>query len=69
MKGILPIHPYAASLLKHISTSFESNQRSMFDFIKNDRGDDTKAFQWFIKNSGPLDENPLLTIDTFFIFK
>lgn len=58
MKGILPIHPYAASLLKHISTSFESNQRSMFDFIKNDRGDDTKAFQWFIQNCGPLDENP-----------
>ena len=38
MRGILPIHPYAASLLKHISTSFDSNQRSMFDFIKNDRG-------------------------------
>lgn len=68
MKGILPIHPYAASLLKHISTSFESNQRSMFDFIKNDRGDDTKAFQWFIKNCGPLDENPLLTIDMLWNF-
>ena len=68
MKGILPIHPYAASLLKHISTSFESNQRSMFDFIKNDRGDDTKAFQWFIQNCGPLDENPLLTIDMLWNF-
>lgn len=68
MKGILPIHPYAASLLKHISTSFESNQRSMFDFIKNDRGDDTKAFQWFIKNCSPLDENPLLTIDMLWNF-
>lgn len=36
---ILPIHPYAALLLKHISSAFDSNQRSMFDFIKNDRGD------------------------------
>ena len=68
MKGILPIHPYAASLLKHISTSFDSNQRSMFDFIKNDRGDEIKAFQWFIKNCGPLDENPLLTIDMLWNF-
>lgn len=63
MRGILPIHPYAASLLKHISTSFDSNQRSMFDFIKNDRGDDTHAFQWFIKNCGPL-----LTIDMLWNF-
>lgn len=68
MRGILPIHPYAASLLKHISTSFDSNQRSMFDFIKNDRGDDTHAFQWFIKNCGPLDDNPLLTIDMLWNF-
>lgn len=68
MRGILPIHPYAASLLKHISTSFDSNQRSMFDFIKNDRGDDTHAFQWFIKNGGPLDDNPLLTIDMLWNF-
>lgn len=67
MRGILPIHPYAASLLKHISTSFDSNQRSMFDFIKNDRGDDTHAFQWFIKNCGPLDDNPL-TIDMLWNF-
>lgn len=44
MKGILPIHPYAALLLKHISSAFDSNQRSMFDFIKNDRGDEIKGF-------------------------
>lgn len=68
MRGILPIHPSGASLLKHISTSFDSNQRSMFDFIKNDRGDDTHAFQWFIKNCGPLDDNPLLTIDMLWNF-
>ena len=63
LEEILPIHPYAALLLKYISTSFESNQRSMFDFIKNDRGDEIKGFQWFIDNVGPLSDNPLLTID------
>ena len=68
LKKILPIHPYAALLLKHISTAFDSNQRSMFDFIKNDRGDEIKGFQWFINNCGPLDENPLLTIDMLWDF-
>ena len=37
MLDILPIHPYTALLLKHISSAFDSNQRSMFDFIKNDK--------------------------------
>ncbi len=40
----------------------------MFDFIKNDRGDDIKGFQWFIDNYGPEDENPLLTIDMLWEF-
>ena len=68
LAAILPIHPYAASLLKHIATSFESNQRSMFDFIKNDRGEDLKGFQWFIDNIGPDDDNPLLTIEMLWGF-
>ena len=68
LKKILPIHPYAALLLKHISSAFDSNQRSMFDFIKNDRGDEIKGFQWFINNCGPLDANPLLTIDMLWDF-
>lgn len=68
LKNILPIHPYAALLLKHISSAFDSNQRSMFDFIKNDRGDEIKGFQWFIDNRGPEDENPLLTIDMLWDF-
>ena len=38
--------------LKHISAAFESNQRSMFDFIKNDTGNTIKGFQWFIDNYG-----------------
>lgn len=68
MLDILPIHPYTALLLKHISSAFDSNQRSMFDFIKNDRGDEIKGFQWFIDSYGPDDENPLLTIDMLWEF-
>lgn len=68
LKAILPIHPYTALLLKHISSAFDSNQRSMFDFIKNDRGDEIKGFQWFIDNYGPYDDNPLLTIDMLWDF-
>ena len=68
LKDIIPIHPYTALLLKHISSAFDSNQRSMFDFIKNDRGDEIKGFQWFIDNYGPEDDNPLLTVDMLWEF-
>ena len=69
LKDILPIHPYSAALLKQISSFFESNQRSMFDFIKNDRGDEIKGFQWFIDNYGPEDDdNPFLTVDMLWSF-
>lgn len=73
MKDILPIHPYTALLLKHISQAYDSNQRSMFDFIKNDRGDEIKGFQWFIDNYGPEGgfdgtDNPLLTVDMLWDF-
>ncbi len=68
LQNILPIHPYTALILKHISSAFDSNQRSMFDFIKNDRGDEIKGFQWFIDNYGPMDENPLLSIDMLWEF-
>lgn len=68
LERILPIHPYAALLLKHISAAFQSNQRSMFDFIKNDRGEEAKGFQWFIDHCGPLDDNPLLTVDMLWDF-
>lgn len=63
LNNILPIHPYAACLLKQISASFASNQRSMFDFIKNEGNEELKGFQWYIDNYGPLDDNPFLTID------
>lgn len=68
LANVLPLHPYAVSVLKHISTSFESNQRSMFDFIKNNRGEEIPGFQWFIDNVGPFSENPLLTIDQLWGF-
>lgn len=68
LKGVLPIHPYAALVLKHIASAFDSNQRSMFDFIKNDRGDEIKGFQWFIDNYGPEDDENLLTVDLLWDF-
>ncbi|NLD15978.1 MAG: hypothetical protein GX666_00155 [Tissierellia bacterium] len=68
LKNILPIHPYTALLLKHISSAFASNQRSMFDFIKNDSGEKIKGFQWFIKNCSPYDDNPFLTVDMLWDF-
>ncbi len=68
LKKILPIHPYAALLLMHISSAFDSNQRSMFDFIKNDRGDEIQGFQYFIDHYGPGDDNPFLTVDMLWDF-
>lgn len=68
MKDIMPLHPMAALLLKNIASVFKSNQRSMFDFIKSSNTDDVKAFQWFIKNTGPFDDHPLLTVDMLWNF-
>ena len=36
LQKIVPIHPYAALVLKNIAVLFNSNQRSMFDFIISD---------------------------------
>lgn len=63
MMNILPLHPYAALILKYIATSFQENTRSMFEYIKNDSGVKLKDFQWFIDNYGPYTENPLITVD------
>ena len=72
LNGILPLHPMAALLLKHISTAFASNQRSMFNFIKNKDSDDLHAFQWFINTHSPdgsvNDDDSLLTIDYLWNF-
>ena len=68
MKDIMPLHPMAALLLKNIASAFKSNQRSMFDFIKSLNTNDVKAFQWFIENTGPFDDHPLLTVDMLWNF-
>lgn len=67
LQKIVPIHPCAALLLKHLSVFFSSNQRSMFDFIINN-DQDTKAFKWFIENHGPLSQVNLLTTDMLWSF-
>ncbi len=67
IRNILPIHPMAALLLKYISTEFASNQRSMFNFIKNDDSDELEAFQWFIKTKSP-ESGDILTIDYLWKF-
>ncbi|PNV63005.1 hypothetical protein C0033_05615 [Clostridium sp. chh4-2] len=63
MMNILPIHPYAALILKYIASSFQENTRSMFEYIKNDAGVKLKDFQWYIDTYGPYTGNPFVTID------
>lgn len=57
-KGILPLHPMAAFLLKHLSVVIGSNQRSMFEFLNGEE------FRAFIEKGG-LDApgHQLLTVD------
>lgn len=68
LQSIVPIHPYAALLLKHMSVAFNSNARSMFDFIISNDMTDAKGFKWFINQYGPLDSMNLLTIDMLWEF-
>lgn len=68
MQHMLPIHPMAALVLKNIASAFQSNQRSMFDFIKTPKNLDVHAFQWFIQNTSPISDRPLLTIDMLWDF-
>lgn len=68
MKRMLPIHPMAALVLKNIASAFQSNQRSMFDFIKTPKDLDVQAFQWFIQNTSPIADRRLLTVDMLWDF-
>lgn len=68
LQGIVPIHPYAALVLKNIAVLFNSNQRSMFDFIISDDMTDAKAFKWFINQYGPMSDCNLLTVDLLWEF-
>ena len=59
---ILPIHPMAAFLLKHLSEQAKSNQRSFFEYLKG--GADGTEFQDFIRAGGPKVANKqFLTAD------
>ncbi|MCM1062314.1 MAG: hypothetical protein NC452_18810, partial [Eubacterium sp.] len=67
LQAVAPIHPYAALVLRQIASMFNSNQRSMFDFIiTND--DDFKGFKYFINNYGPFDKANILTVDMLWDF-
>ena len=62
LQSVVPIHPYAALLLKHMSVVFNSNARSMFDFVISNDMEDAKGFKYFIRNYGPLEDNNLRLI-------
>ena len=69
LQEIVPIHPYAALILKNIAVMFNSNQRSMFDFIISNDMTDAKGFKWYINNYGPMDDDfNLLTVDLLWDF-
>ena len=68
LSNVLQIHPYAALILQHISIYYTSTARSMFNFIKNDEGEDVKAFQWFIDRYDFSSQNPFVTIDMLWNF-
>lgn len=57
-KGILPLHPMAAFLLKHLSVAIGSNQRSMFEFLNGEE------FRAFIEKGGlDVSDHQFLTVD------
>lgn len=54
LKGLLPLHPFAAFMLQNISREINSNQRTMFQFLCGDpnaSGNTKCNFRWFIENS------------------
>jgi hypothetical protein len=61
-RDILPIHPMAAFLLKFLSESARSNQRSIFEYLKGSA--DGREFQDFIRVGGPgIASKQFLTAD------
>lgn len=78
LQEIVPLHPYAALILKHISRVFTASQRSMFDFIvarDPDEGNDgdenvlaCRAFKWFINTHNAMGANNLMTVDMLWDF-
>ena len=57
-RGILPVHPMAAFLLKHLSVAVGANQRSMFGFLNGEE------FKIFIEKGGlDVAGHQFLTVD------
>jgi hypothetical protein len=58
LKGVLPLHPMAIFLLKHLSVAIGSNQRSIFEFLNSEE------FQKFIEQGGlDVSGHQFLTVD------
>ena len=58
LKGILPLHPFAAFLLQNISREVNSNQRTMFQFLCGDPNASASSknnFRWFLHNNNVAD--------------
>lgn len=79
LQNIVPLHPYAALILKHISRVFTASQRSMFDFIVARDPDEggkvdenvlaCRAFKWYINhNSASSSQGFLMTVDMLWDF-
>lgn len=51
-RALLPMHPYAAYLLKFIAKDISSNQRTIFQFLSGDYSgnEDKTNFKWFIEH-------------------
>ena len=59
---MLPIHPMAAFVLKHLAVSAGSNQRSIFEYLQY--SPDSHEFQDFINQGGPaIATKQFLTVD------
>lgn len=67
LRRLLPLHPYAAYLLKVISKDISSNQRTMFQFLNGEssQGEQPKTnFSWFLQeHSTELNTWNFLTAD------
>lgn len=51
-RELLPLHPYAAYLLKVIAKDISSNQRTIFQFLSGDYSDDSRVnFKSFIEHN------------------
>jgi len=72
LKALLPIHPYAAYLLKVIAKDISSNQRTMFQFLSGDYKDGNSIktnFRWFIDNyTNTSGEWNFLTADSIWTY-